>query len=74
MFANTFINIEGFKVCIRRCMNIGGKMIEKGTDTFWEIFNPDNPDVSPYGGLVVHSFCHAWSCTPTYFLRKYFYK
>jgi len=58
----------------RKMHEYWGKMIEKGTDTFWEIFNPDNPDVSPYGGLVVHSFCHAWSCTPTYFLRKYFYK
>jgi len=48
-------------------------MIEKGSDTFWEIYNPEDPYVSPYGGLVVHSFCHAWSCTPSYFLRKYYY-
>lgn len=47
-------------------------MIEKGTDTFWELYNPEDPDVSPYGGIIVHSFCHAWSCTPTYFLRKYY--
>ncbi|MBQ1810936.1 MAG: hypothetical protein II016_07425 [Erysipelotrichaceae bacterium] len=50
-----------------------GGMIEKGADTFWEIYNPKDPYVSPYGGLVVHSFCHAWSCTPAYFLRKYYY-
>ena len=49
-------------------------MIRQGSDTFWEIYNPEDPDMSPYGGLVVHSFCHAWSCTPSYFLRKYFYK
>ena len=48
-------------------------MIKCGSDTFWEIYNPENPLESPYGGLVVHSFCHAWSCTPTYFLRKYYY-
>lgn len=47
-------------------------MIERGADTFWEIYNPDDPGASPYGGIVVHSFCHAWSCTPAYFLRKYF--
>lgn len=48
-------------------------MVLQGTNTFWEIFNPKDPNLSPYGSLVVHSFCHAWSCTPTYFLRKYFY-
>lgn len=50
-----------------------GKMIEMGADTYWELFNPEDKNYSPYGGLLVHSFCHAWSCTPTYFLRKYFY-
>ena len=49
-----------------------GGMIERGADTFWELFNPDDPDESPYGGKAVHSFCHAWSCTPSYFFRKYF--
>lgn len=49
-----------------------GGMIERGTDTFWELYNPADPSSSPYGGIVVHSFCHAWSCTPAYFLRKYF--
>ena len=50
-----------------------GSMAERNTDTFWEIYDSENPNESPYGGLVVHSFCHAWSCTPAYFLRKYFY-
>ena len=50
-----------------------GGMIAKGSNTFWEIYNPQKPDISPYGGIVVHSFCHAWSCTPAYFLRKYYY-
>ena len=49
-----------------------GGMADRGSDTFWEIYNPENPEESPYGGLVVHSFCHAWSCTPAYFYRKYF--
>ncbi len=47
-------------------------MIEKGADTFWELYDPKDPLASPYGGLIVHSFCHAWSCTPSYFLRTYF--
>lgn len=49
-----------------------GGMIEEGADTFFELFNPDNPDKSPYGGTIVNSYCHAWSCTPTYFLRRFF--
>ena len=49
-----------------------GGMAARGSNTFWEIYNPENPEESPYGGLVVHSFCHAWSCTPAYFYRKYF--
>ena len=49
-----------------------GGMIKEGADTFFELFNPDNPDESPYGGTIVNSYCHAWSCTPTYFLRRFF--
>ena len=51
-----------------------GKMAEQGFDTFPELYNPENPDESPYGGTIVNSYCHAWSCTPSYFLRKYFKK
>ncbi len=47
-------------------------MLEQGADTFWELYDPKDPSVSPYGGIIVHSYCHAWSCTPAYFLRKYF--
>lgn len=49
-----------------------GKMVSLGADTYWELFNPDNPDESPYGGTIVNSYCHAWSCAPAYFLRRYY--
>lgn len=49
-----------------------GGMLDRGTDTFWELYNPAKPNESPYGGKIIHSYCHAWSCTPAYFLRKYF--
>lgn len=49
-----------------------GGMIQHGADTFWELYNPKNPSESPYGSSIVNSYCHAWSCTPTYLLRKYF--
>lgn len=48
-----------------------GGMIEKGADTFWEVYDPDNDYLSPYGSFMMNSYCHAWSCTPVYFLRKY---
>ena len=49
-----------------------GGMIRLGADTFWELYNPQNPAESPYGSSIVNSYCHAWSCTPAYLLRKYF--
>ena len=48
-----------------------GKMLELGADTFWEAFDPDKPDYSPYGSPIVNSYCHAWSCTPVYLISKY---
>jgi alpha-L-rhamnosidase len=46
-----------------------GAMVEDGADTFWEVFDPANSRLSPYGDVHINSFCHAWSCTPAYFLR-----
>lgn len=52
--------------------NYWGGMAELGADTFWELYNPKNPDESPYGGTIVNSYCNAWSCAPAYFLRRYY--
>lgn len=49
-----------------------GGMIRAGADTFWELYNPQNPSETPYGNGMVNSYCHAWSCTPAYLFRKYF--
>jgi alpha-L-rhamnosidase len=46
-----------------------GQMVEDGADTFWEAFDPRDSMFSPYGDVHINSFCHAWSCTPTYFFR-----
>lgn len=51
--------------------NYWGKMISLGADTFWEAFDPNNPDYSPYGSPIISSYCHAWSCTPVYLIQKY---
>lgn len=48
-----------------------GGMLEDGADTFWELYNPKNKSFSPYGHHLINSYCHAWSCTPTYLIRKY---
>ncbi len=47
-----------------------GGMVQQGADTFWELYNPENPAESPYGSSIVNSYCHAWSCSPAYLLRK----
>ena len=51
-----------------------GKMISLGADTFWEAFDPEKPEYSPYGAPIVNSYCHAWSCTPVYLIKKYLLK
>jgi hypothetical protein len=48
-----------------------GGMVKKGADTFWEVYDPQNDFLSPYNSYLANSYCHAWSCTPVYFIRKY---
>ncbi len=40
-----------------------------GADTFWECFDAADPRCSPYGDVRNNSFCHAWSCSPSWLLR-----
>lgn len=51
-----------------------GKMISLGADTYWEAFEPEQPDYSPYGSPIVSSYCHAWGCTPAFLIKKYLMK
>ena len=48
-----------------------GRMADLGADTYWEVFVPDHPEISPYSDRIMNSACHAWSCSPSYFIRKY---
>lgn len=48
-----------------------GDMVKKRADTFWEVYDPKDELKSPYNFFPVNSYCHAWSCTPVYFIRKY---
>lgn len=56
---------------VRHIRYYWGGMVRQGADTFWEVYNPENPQESPYGSSIVNSYCHAWSCTPVYFIQKY---
>ena len=56
---------------VKYIRNIWGGMVKLGTDTFFEAYVPNDPSFSPYDDNKVNSMCHAWSCTATYFLRKY---
>ncbi|KAK2736752.1 hypothetical protein FQN55_001514 [Onygenales sp. PD_40] len=58
-----------YKECVDIIIKYWGGMVQAGADTFWECFDPDNPQASPYGDVRNNSFCHAWSCTPSYLLR-----
>ena len=49
-----------------------GGMLGAGANTFWECYDPADLHASPYGGMIVNSFCHAWSCSPAYLIDKYF--
>lgn len=49
-----------------------GGMVQLGADTFWEYYVPDNHLFSSYNGYtLLNSYCHAWSCTPIYFIVNY---
>lgn len=48
-----------------------GGMAREGADTFYEVYDRSDRFASPYGDRLINSFCHAWSGTPAYFIRKY---
>ena len=48
-----------------------GGMVQRGADTFFEAYDPADDNLSPYNFSPVNSYCHAWSCTPIYFIHKY---
>lgn len=51
--------------------NYWGQMADLGADTYWEVFVPGHPKITPYGDRLMNSACHAWSCSPSYFLRRF---
>lgn len=65
------LKLEMQDEAVQYIKKLWGGMIELGADTFWEAYVPENLDFSPYNDRMINSLCHAWSCTPSYFIRKY---
>jgi hypothetical protein len=59
----------GQEECLKLMREYWGGMAKAGADTFWEFFDSEDPRCSPYGDCHNNSYCHAWSCTPSYLLR-----
>lgn len=69
-YAEALINCDMKEEALAFIRYYWGGMAKLGADTFWEIYNPENLSESPYGSGMVNSYCHAWSSTPAYLLRK----
>lgn len=48
-----------------------GAIIDAGFDCCPECFEIGNERLTPYSNVSLNSACHAWSCTPSYWIRKY---
>lgn len=70
-FIQALINSDLKSEAKKQLVAYWGGMVTKGADTFWEVYDPTNDLLSPYNFYPVNSYCHAWSCTPVYFIRKY---
>ncbi len=51
-----------------------GNILQAGFDCCPECFDSRNERLSPYAAPVLNSACHAWSCTPSYWIRKFYTK
>jgi alpha-L-rhamnosidase len=70
-FIQALINAGLAETARQSFINYWGGMVNKNADTFWEVYDPENDFLSPYNFYPLNSYCHAWSCTPAYFIRKY---
>ncbi|MFU2318894.1 sugar hydrolase [Rahnella sp. PCH160] len=70
-FIDALISVGNTGCAVQEIKKYWGGMVRAGADTFWELYDPKRPEFSPYGSKLINSYCHAWSCTPAYFIRKY---
>ncbi|CAM0140371.1 hypothetical protein VKS41_006998 [Umbelopsis sp. WA50703] len=55
--------------CLALAKDYFGGMVDRGADTYWEAYDEKDSTFSPYDDHHNNSFCHAWSCTVSWFLR-----
>ncbi len=55
---------------VEKIRSYWGLMLSAGFDCCPEALNPKDDFESPYGAPEVNSACHAWSCTPAYWIPK----
>ncbi|RDW59419.1 hypothetical protein BP6252_12506 [Coleophoma cylindrospora] len=67
--AESLARCGGEDECLKLVLEYWGGMANAGADTFWECFDKNDSRKSPYGDCHNNSYCHAWSCTPSYLLR-----
>lgn len=67
--AESLARCGGQEDCLELMREYWGGMVRAGADTFWECFDSEDSRISPYGDCHNNSYCHAWSCTPSYLLR-----
>lgn len=70
-YIQALVNVKMHETAKEMLIEYWGGMLNKGADTFWEVYDPNNEFLTPYNFYPINSYCHAWSCTPTYFIRKY---
>ena len=59
----------------RQIRDYWGAMLEVGSTTFWEKFDPDKhwkEQLGMYGMKYGKSLCHAWGATPIYIIGRHF--
>ncbi|MBQ7370155.1 MAG: sugar hydrolase [Clostridia bacterium] len=59
---------------IREIKSYWGKFVDYNFDCCPEIFNSSDHFESPYGAPEINSACHAWSCTPAYWIYRYYHE
>lgn len=69
-YIQALLECDEKKLAIAEIKQYWSGMLDAGADTFWEVYNPEDPLESPYGSSMVNSYCHAWSCTPSYLMRQ----
>ena len=63
-FVEALIISGNWELAQKQIIDYWGGMVKEGADTFWEAYKPTDGTFSPYGDVIINSYCHAWSCTP----------